>query len=90
VKSTLPLLCQVSHYPGEKAIRIDSNSAEGVFLTPTGHTLQESSTVTFDTTRDRPEQHRALRDTSGQDDLDFLTHLPLTPLAPLREATYTF
>jgi hypothetical protein len=38
VKSTLPLLCQVSHYLGETAIRIDSNSAKGVFLTLTRQT----------------------------------------------------
>jgi hypothetical protein len=71
VKSTLPLLCHVSHYPGEMAIRIDSNSAEGVFLTPTGHTLQEMSTVTFGTTQDGPEQRRALRDSSGQEAQNF-------------------
>jgi hypothetical protein len=67
----LPLLRQVSHYPRETAIRIDSNSAEGVFLTPTGHTLQESSTVTFGTTQDGPKQHRALRDSSDQEAQDF-------------------
>jgi hypothetical protein len=71
VKSTLPLLCQVSYYPGETAIRIDFNSAEGVFLTPTGHILQESSTVTFGTTQDGPEQRHALRDSSGQEAQDF-------------------
>jgi hypothetical protein len=53
------------------AIRIDSNSIEGVFLTPTEHTLQESSTVTFGTTQDGPEQRRALRDSSGQEAQDF-------------------
>jgi hypothetical protein len=71
MKSTLPQLYQVSQYPGETAIRIDSNSAEGVFLTPTGHTLQESSTVTFGTTQDGPEQRRTLRDSSGQEAQDF-------------------
>jgi hypothetical protein len=39
VKSMLPLLCQVSHYSGGTAIRIDSNSAEGVFLALTQQTL---------------------------------------------------
>jgi hypothetical protein len=53
------------------AIRIDFNSVEGVFLTPTEHTLQELSTITFGTTQGGPKQRRALRDTSGQDDQDF-------------------
>jgi hypothetical protein len=47
----LEIISQVSHYPGETATQIDSNSAEEVFLTPTEHTLQESSTVTFGTTQ---------------------------------------
>jgi hypothetical protein len=71
VKSTLPLFCQVSHYPEETAIRIDSNLAEGVFLTPTGHTMQESSTVTFGTAQDGLEQRHTLRDSSGQEAQDF-------------------
>jgi hypothetical protein len=67
----LEITIQVSHYPGETVTRIDSNSAKGVFLTPTGHTLQESSTVTFGTTQGGLEQRRVLRDTSGQEAQDF-------------------
>jgi hypothetical protein len=36
--STLEITSQVCHYPGETATRIDSNSAEGVFLTLTRQT----------------------------------------------------
>jgi hypothetical protein len=34
----LEITSQVSHYPGEMATQIDSNSAEGVFLTLTRQT----------------------------------------------------
>jgi hypothetical protein len=68
---TLEITSQVSHYSWEMATRIDSNSAEGVFLTPTGHTLQESSLVTFGITQGGLEQRCVLRDTSGQDAQDF-------------------
>jgi hypothetical protein len=33
--------------------------------------LQESSTITFGKTQDGHEQHRALRDSSGQEAQDF-------------------
>jgi hypothetical protein len=39
----LEITSQVSHYPGETTTRIDSNSAEGVFLTLTRQTLLKAA-----------------------------------------------
>ena len=53
MSSTLPLPESSSHYPGETAIRIDSNPAGGVFLTLTQAYFMTAARITFSTTPDQ-------------------------------------
>jgi hypothetical protein len=82
--STLEITSQVSHYSGETVTRIDSNSAEGVFLTLTRQTLLKAA---IDNLWYNSGWARiALRSRGYQwpGCSGLLTHLPLDPLAPFR------
>jgi hypothetical protein len=78
----LKITSQVSHYPGETVTRINSNSAEGVFLTLTWQTPLKAAidNLWYNSGWARTAPHSRGYQWPGY--LGLLTHLPLDPLAP--------
>jgi hypothetical protein len=80
----LEITSQVSHYPGETATQIDSNSAEGVFLTLTRQTPLKAAIDNLWYNSGWARTTPCSRGYQWPGCSGLLTHLPLDPLAPFR------